>query len=136
MTRTSSSSARSGLSSLPENYQVPGAIFNLFVSPRDFTRSMSKNAITHFFEAGDLRCLLGPPALIQLTKVNPHEIRAVSTSSRFKYNMDQVALLKCAYWRSNSVFCSRYLRVPASTSLDVSASGPLIVAQGVVRHLD
>ena len=77
-----------------------------------------------------------PENWVKLTKVNAHEIRAVATSLRFKYNMDQVDIIKSAYWRSNSIFCSRYLRDPTHSYLDVSGLGPLIVAQGVVKHVD
>ena len=109
----------------------------LFVSPWDFTCPLSKNGITHFLKQviSDAYADI-PPELIRITKINPHEIMAETTSLRFKYNMDQVALLKSAYWRSNSVFCSRYLRDSASTYLDGLALGPLIVAQGVIQHID
>ena len=109
----------------------------MFVSPRNFKKNLSKNAIAFFlkstiqFAYQDI-----PPNLVKLTKINAHEIRAVATSLRFKYNLGQVALLKRAYWRSNSIFCSRYLRDISHSYLDVSSLGPLIVAQGVVKPVD
>ena len=74
-----------------------------------------------------------PPHVSKLTRDNAHEICAVATSLRFKYNLGQVSLLKRAYWRSNTVFCSRYLRDIAHSYLNISALGPLIVAQGIVQ---
>ena len=55
--------------------------------------------------------------LILITKVNAHAIRAVATSLRFKYNMDQIEIIKSAYWRSNSIHCSRYLLDPTHSYL-------------------
>ena len=106
----------------------------MFVSPRDFTKPLSKNAIAFFPEEvikiahADI-----PPDLVTLSCVNAHEIRAVATSLRFIYNLSQVALLKHAYWRSNTVFYRRYLHDISHSYLDVSALGPFIVAQCVVQ---
>ena len=77
-----------------------------------------------------------PPELRTLTRVNAHEVRAVATSMRFKYNLSQANIIRRAYWRSNTVFCSRYLRDISHAFLDVSGLGPLIVAQGVVHPAD
>ena len=115
----------------------PGRASRLFVSPRDFSKPLSKNAISHFLKNVILsayECI--PPQVKTLTRVNAHEIRAVATSLRFKYNLGQVSLIKRAYWRSNTVFCSRYLRDISHSYMDVSALGPLIVAQGVVQPIN
>ena len=112
----------------------PGRADRLFVSPRDFSKPLSKNAISYFLR-GVIKAAYEniPPQVMKLSRVNAHEIRAVATSLRFKYNLGQVALIKSAYWRSNSIFCSRYLRDISHSYMDVSALGPLIVAQGVVQ---
>ena len=107
------------------------------MSPRDFTKPLSKNAISFF-----LRKVISdaysniPEEWVKISCVNAHEIRAVATSLRFKYNIEQVDLIKSAYWHSNTIFCSRYLCDPTHSYLDVSGLGPLIVAQGVVKHID
>ena len=117
--------------------KAAGRAKTLFVSPRNFSQPLSKNGISFFLRETIKHAYKEvSPHLQLLTRVNAHEIRAVSTSLRFKYNLGQVVLIKRAYWRSNTVFCYRYLRDISSVFLDVSALGPLVVAQGVVRPLD
>ena len=115
--------------------QTSGRAKRLFVSPRNFKKPLSKNAISFFLKKVITDAYKDiPDKIIKLTEVNAHEIRAISTSLRFKYNMNQVALIKNAYWRSNTIFCSRYLRDISHSYLDVSSLGPLVVAQGIVSH--
>ena len=112
----------------------PGRADSLFVSPRNSSRALSKNAISFFLKRTINQAYSNiPPHIANLSRVNAHEIRAVATSLRFKYNINQVGIIKKAYWRSNTVFVSRYLRDISHSFMDVSALGPLIVAQGVVR---
>ena len=108
----------------------------LFVSPRDFSKPLSKNAISFFLRSVIIDAYSSiPEKWVKISKVNAHEIRAVATSLRFKYNINEIDI-KSAYWRLNSIFCSRYLRDPTHSYLDVSGLGPLIVAQGIVQHVD
>ena len=109
----------------------------LFVSPTDFSKPLSKNAISSFLREVIRNAFQNiPDESRKLTRVHAHEIHAVATSFRFKYNLGQVAMIKRAYWRSNTVFCSRYLRDISHSFLDVSGLGPLFVAKGVVRPID
>lgn len=107
---------------------------SLFVSPRDPTRPLSANACAYF-----LRSTISyayehmSDKTKTLSRVNAHEVRAVAVSIRFRFNLSQINLIKSAYWRSNSMFCSRYLRDISHSYTDVSALGPLVVAQGIVQ---
>ena len=76
----------------------------LFVSPRDFTRPLSKNAISFFLRSVIKDAYANiPEAWVKISRINAHEIRAVATSLRFKYNMDHVDFIKSGYWHSNSI---------------------------------
>ena len=111
-----------------------GRAKSLFVSPRDPTRALSKNACSSFLR-GVIRGAYKDVSdrSISLSRVNAHELRGVATSIRYRYNVSHIHLIKSAYWRSNSVFCSCYLRDVAHKYTDISALGPLVVAQGVVQ---
>ena len=111
-----------------------GRAKSLFVSPRDITRPLSKNACSKFLREVIWKAYgKVSEGTASLTRVNAHEVRAVATSIRFRYNLSQVKIIKAAYWRSNTIFCSCYLRDIAHKYTDVSALGPLVVAQGVVQ---
>ena len=104
----------------------PGRAKKLFVSPRNFSKPLSKNAITLFLKKAIAHAYDNiSPHLTKLTRINAHEIRAVATSLRFKYNLSQVALIKHAYWHSNTLFCSRYLQ-------DISHEFPWLVGYGLL----
>lgn len=109
----------------------------LFVSPRDFSKSLSSNAISYFLRSTISKSFNSVTNHSRgFARVNAHKIRAVATSLRFKYNVNQVNIMKKAFWRSESVFCQRYLRNISHRYLNVHALGPLIVAQGVVQAGD
>lgn len=111
-----------------------GRAKSLFVSPRDPTRPLSKNACSKFLREVIMKAYENvSEGTTSLTKVNAHEIRAVATSVRFRYNLSQVRIIKAAYWRSNTIFCSCYLRDVSHKYTDISSLGPLAVAQGVVQ---
>ena len=117
--------------------KMVGRAKTLFVSPRDFTRPLTRSGVAYFLRETIQNAYGDVPLHLQaLTRVNAHEIRAVSTSLRFKYNMKQVEIIRRAYWRSRTIYCSRYIRDISSKYLDVSALGPLSVAQGVVWPID
>ena len=88
-----------------------GRADRLFVSPRNLSRPLSTNAISYFLRSTISNSFLSVPDQSQrLTRVNAHEIRAVAMSLRFKYNISHVNIFRRAFWRSYSIFCSRYLK--------------------------
>ena len=105
----------------------------LFVSPRCPTKPASKNALTFLIKSvikeahTDLR-----PDLIPILKVKSHELRAVSTSVAFTYNLSLNSVMQAAQWRCNSVFASHYLKEVAFVYNDCRTLGPLLVAGTVV----
>ena len=80
---------------------------HLFISPRRYSRAMSKNAVSFFLceviaAAGAARPHVG--------SLRAHEIRSVSTSVAFHRNWSVASVLESATWASSSVFSSFYLR--------------------------
>ena len=107
---------------------------SLFVSPRNPTRPLSQNACSAFLREVIFNAYQNIKTDTKtFTRINSHEIRGVATSLRFKYNLSQIAIIKAAYWRSNTVFASNYLRDISHQYSDISALGPLIVAQGIIQ---
>ena len=104
---------------------------SLFVSPRNRSRPISKNAISFFLRetisgAGALRPDGG-------RDLRAHSIRGVSTSVTFARNWSVRQVLEAATWRSNTVFASYYLR-DVSFSLDEWRSlGPIVSAGQVLN---
>ena len=67
----------------------------LFASPGNSSRALSKNAISLFLRRTiNTAYSTISPRITNLTRVNAHEIRAVATSLRFKYNLNQVSIIK------------------------------------------
>ena len=79
----------------------------LFVSSRNPTRAISKNAISYF-----LREVIAEAGASSVANVVPraHSIRGVTTSTAFHRNWSLTSVLNAACWRSSSVFTSFYLK--------------------------
>ena len=79
----------------------------LFVSPRNPTRAISKNAISYF-----LREVIAEAGASSVADVVPraHSIRSVATSTIFHRNWSLTSVINVACWRSSSVFTSFYLK--------------------------
>ena len=96
-------------------------------------RSVSKNTISHWLSFVIRQAYAEVSAADQaLTKIRPHEIRALSTSLLFKKTLSLQDVMAAASWRSNSTFSSFYLRDLAHQSLDLHSLGPIVAAQQVV----
>ena len=70
----------------------------LFVSPRNPTRAISKNAISYF-----LRQVIAEAGVSFVADVVPraHSIRGVATSTAFHRNWSLTSVLNAACWRSS-----------------------------------
>ena len=62
-------------------------------------------------------------------KINAHEVRAVSTSWSFLHNCSLKDVMAAAFWRSDSVFSSFYLRSLQLQADDLYQLGPITTAQ-------
>ena len=79
----------------------------LFVSPRNPSRAMSKNAVSYF-----LREVISESGASREPGVVPraHSIRGVATSTAFHRNWSVSRVLDRACWKSSSVSASFYLK--------------------------
>ena len=115
---------------LKRTKNIPGRPRNLFVSPRNVSRPMSKNGISYF-----LRRLIsdsGGLGVHEGQAPRAHSVRAVATSVAFMKNAPVAKVLEAATWRSSSVFCSFYLRDVAQVLGDISSLGPFVSAGQVI----
>ena len=98
---------------------------HLFVSPRNPSRSISKNAISYF-----LREVIAEAGASSVAGVVPraHSIRSVSTSAAFHRNWSISSVLNVACWRSSSVFSSFYLKDLYFEINGLRSLGPFVAA--------
>ena len=75
------------------------------------------------------RCLSDRQDLRKILKVNAHELRAVSASWSFLQNCSLKDIMSAAFWRSETVFSSFYLRSLQSQADDLYQLGPVTTAQ-------
>ena len=113
---------------------VRGRPRQLFVSPRNVRRPMSKNGLSFFIR--DLIVKTGALGVAEGPAPRAHSVRSISTSVAFMKNVSVSKVLEAGTWRSNFVFSSFYLKDIASTLGGLSSLGPLVSAGQVVRPLD
>ena len=96
----------------------------LFVSPKDHTRPMSKNAMSFF-----LRKLITDSGAVSSSRTpRAHDIRGISTSLNYFTNMSVARVMELATWKSNRVFAMRYLKNMSSTRDRLQGKGAMVVA--------
>ena len=97
----------------------------LFLSPRCPSRAMSKNGILYL-----LREVIVQSGASSQSEQAPraHSIRDIATSSTFFRNWSLRSVLEAAFWRSNSVFTSFYLRDLQFVFGGVHSLGPFVAA--------
>ena len=102
----------------------------LFLSPRNPSRSMSRNGISFFIR----ELIVASRALGDVEGPLPraHSVRSMATSVAFMKNWSLAKVLEVATWRSQSVFTSFYLRDVASILGDIHSLGPIVSAGEVV----
>lgn len=106
---------------------------NVFVSPKKPTRPASKNALTCLIKAviTEAHETL-KPELLPILKVKTLELRAVSTSLAFKFNLSLDAVMEAAQWCCNNVFATHYLKEVAFDFDHCRTLGLLVVAGAVI----
>ena len=97
----------------------------LFLSPRCPSRAMSKNGISYLLQ----EVIVQSGASSQSEQApRAHSIRGIATSSAFFCNWSLRSVLEAAFWRSNSVFTSFYLRDLQFVFDGVHSLGPFVAA--------
>ena len=84
----------------------------LFISVnKNYTRDISKNTVVSYLRNTILQAYQNATDQdIKLTKCSVHEVRALSSSVAFKYNVSLQTLMSNCTWRSEGVFTNYYLR--------------------------
>ena len=104
---------------------------SLFVSVRDKTRPLSKNAIS-FFLRETIQQAIQPEGAPAPAGVRAHSIRGLATSLNFWKNRSLAAVLEAATWKANTVFVSHYLKDVQRTYEQCHSLGPIVAAGAVV----
>ena len=68
----------------------------------------------------------------QYDRVTTHEVRALSASWAYNFQVALRDILSAAFWRSSGAFQNSYLRDMAFIAEGMSTLGPVVVAQHVV----
>ena len=97
----------------------------LFVSPKNPSRSISKNAVSYFLQG-----VIAEAGASSVAGVVPHahSIRGVATSTAFHHNWSITNILNAACWMSSSVFTSFYLKDLFFETNGLRSLGPFVAA--------
>ncbi|XP_064087254.1 uncharacterized protein LOC135201886 [Macrobrachium nipponense] len=101
----------------------------LFISPRNPSRPISKNAISFFLREVISQAHAGSHS-VNTNPILPraHSIRGMATSSSFLRNYSVSSILEAASWKSVSVFTSFYLRDVQFASSEGYSLSPFVAA--------
>ena len=105
---------------------------SLFLSPKNPSKSISKNAISFFIR--ELITQSGAVGTFEGPGPRAHSVRSVATSLAFANNCSVSRILDTACWKSSSVFASYYLRDISHQSGEVRRIGPCVAAGQVIRQ--
>ena len=105
---------------------------SLFVSPRNPSRQISKNAVSFFIREVISQAVVNDPSPGPSTRVRAHSVRAMSTSTAFWKNASLSSIIQAASWKSPSVFSSFYLKDVQFASDQGFSLGPFVAANHVV----
>ena len=116
---------------LSRTKDIPNRPRNLFVSPRNPQRPISKNAISFFLretiaDAGALEEEGG-------RRPRAHSIRGVGASVSFWSNRSVAKVLETATWKSNTVFTSFYLKDVEFIFENCRSLGPFVSAGQIIN---
>ena len=104
----------------------------LFLPIKKGVDSISKATLARWISEAILcvyRTLSERPDLRKFLKVNAHEVRAVSSTWSYLHNCSLKDVMSAAFWRSESVFSSFYLRSLQAQAGDLYQLGPITTAQ-------
>ena len=133
---------------LDRTLSLPARPHTLFVSPRAPSRSLSKNALSFFFQSviADSYSSAGFPLPVVSFSASAHSssssrprssfrahgVRGVAASWAFLRNASLSSVLEAATWSSASVFTSFYLSDVLFSSSQGFGLGPVVAAGSVV----
>ena len=103
----------------------------LFRSPRNPSRSISKNAISFFLRETIMKALQSTPDPGPSIRHRAHSIRGMATSTAFVRNFSVASILEAATWKSSTVFISFYLKDVSFSFPEGHGLGPFVAAQAI-----
>ena len=106
--------------------KVPGRPSSLFISPKNNSQALSKNAISFFLR--DLISRYGTLESFEGPRPRAHSVRSMATSIAFKKNCPVPRILEAASWRTNSVFTTFYLKEVTFERGDIFSLSPCVAA--------
>ena len=106
---------------------------NLFVSPSNPSRPLSKNALSFLLKETITEAHQSlPEDMLQTLKVKAHDIRGIATSLNLSRNHCFSTILEAASWRTPSVFANHYLKDVERREGDVFSLGPVVAAGDIL----
>ena len=104
---------------------------NLFLSPKNLKRPITKNAISYFLR----ETISDADALAEEGGRRPraHSIRGVGTSISFWRNCSMTKILEAATWKANTVFTSFYLKDVEFILDNCRSLGPFVSAGQIIN---
>ena len=103
----------------------------LFRSPRNPSRSISKNAISFFLRETIMKALQSTPDPGPSIRYRAHSIRGMATSTAFVRNFSIASILEAATWKSSTVFTSFYLKDVSFSFPEGHGLGPFVTVQAI-----
>ena len=105
---------------------------NLFVTPSDKTRPLSKNALSYLLQDTILEAHRSLPTDLLPLKVRAHDIRGVATSLNLWRDTSVMAMLHAASWKTPSVFAKHYLWDVGRTDGDTFSLGAIVASGDIM----
>lgn len=106
---------------------------NLFVSPSNNSKPLSKNALSFLLKETILQAHQAfPEELQQPLRVRAHDIRGIATSLNLCRNHSFNSILEAASWKTPSVFANHYLKDLERIEGDTFSLGPIVAAGDIV----
>ena len=107
---------------------------NLFTSPSDKSRPLSRNALSYLLRETILHAHQSlPEDHLTPLRVRAHDIRGIAASLNLWKNRSVALVLETASWKTPSVFVNHYLKDMERTDGDTFSLGPLVAAGSFVR---
>ena len=104
---------------------------NLFVSPSNTSRPLSKNAMSFFIK----KVIMDSGALQPHSSApRAHSVRSAATSLAFTRNAPLQEILEAATWKNSTTFTSFYLNDVAFNLDEIRSLGPVVAAGQVLSN--
>ena len=102
---------------------------------KNYTKDITKNTFAGYVKQAILRAYKCAGEVdIRLSQCRVHDVRALSASLAFRYNVALDTILQCCSWKSDLVFTNFYLRDLAIQSAELYKLPSFVCAQQKLRN--